>query len=162
MGAATERKHLLQAFQNWNSGQEREIKCPTERFTKGSGSVSQNVSQIVPQMFPRSVAKAHLRTHDHIAFAENKLLNKKLFQRNRFSGRENNKSVLSRERFSGGNPLSVPLWGTLEMNLDGLFWVGDVEPAAVTFPTFGENLDEHSSQRGIGNMGDAVTIGLHV
>lgn len=113
-------------------------------------------------MFHAERSKAHLRTHSHIAFAENKLLNQKLFERNLFSGRENNKPALSREKSSRGSPLLVPLWGTLETNLDGLFWIGDVEPAAVTFPTFGENLDEHSSQRRIGNMGDAVTIGLHV
>src|SRR5690349_18831755 len=80
----------------------------------------------------------------------------RLSQSTASTGREQNKCVLSKGKFSRANRLSVPFWGPLEANLDGLFWIGDVEPAAVSVPAFGDHLNEHASQRRVRNMGDAV------
>ena len=48
------------------------------------------------------------------------------------------------------------------MDFNGLLGVADVKPPAVAFPTLSNHLDEHAAQRRIGNMRDAVAIGLHI
>ena len=48
------------------------------------------------------------------------------------------------------------------MDLDGLFGVGDVKPAPVALPAFGDHLDEDAAHRRVRNVGDAVTICFNI
>ena len=48
------------------------------------------------------------------------------------------------------------------MDFDGLFGIGDVKPTTVAFPTLGNHLDEHAAERRVGDMRNAVAIGLHI
>ena len=57
---------------------------------------------------------------------------------------------------------SVPLGGLFEADLDDLFGVGDVIVAAISFPAVGDNLKPGAAEWGIGNVGDALVVGLHV
>lgn len=48
------------------------------------------------------------------------------------------------------------------MDLDGLLRIGDVQPAAVRFPAFGQHLNQNAAHGRVGNMGDTFAIGLDV
>ncbi len=44
------------------------------------------------------------------------------------------------------------------MDLDGLFGVGDVKPATIALPAFGNHLNQDAAQGRVRNVGDAFTI----
>lgn len=48
------------------------------------------------------------------------------------------------------------------MDLESLLGIGDVVPAAVSFPTFGDDLDQNSAERCIGDVGHAFTICFYI
>lgn len=48
------------------------------------------------------------------------------------------------------------------MNFDGLFGVSDVKPSAVGFPAFRKHLNQHASERRVGNVRHAFPIGFHI
>jgi len=79
-----------------------------------------------------------------------------LFRENQF------KEIQKHLNFLPENHNSVPLRGTLEMDFDGLFGVGDVEPSAVGFPSFRKHLNEHAAERRVGNVRHAFPIGFHI
>src|SRR5215472_12679676 len=60
------------------------------------------------------------------------------------------------------NSRSVPLRGTLEVNLYGLLGIGDVKPAAVALPAFGKHLNEHAAKWRVGDVCNPLAIGLHI
>lgn len=104
-----------------------------ERFTKCSTDVSLEMEQ-------RSAS-----AKSDIAFHARHIVERESRGHKLSSGKANRERILFKKRILSGNTLSVPLWRALEANLDGLFRVGDVEPAAVTLPTFGEHLDQHAT-----------------
>jgi len=136
------------------------MKCSTECFTERFRECSQNVSRNVPQMFHAEL-KRRMGPISHCHCGEVNRLNQKLIHRIRLQKAKARKYFL-KTKILQRNARSVPLWRTFKTNLDGLFWIGDVEPAAVAFPTLGEHLDEHAAQRRVGNVRKAIAIGLHV
>ena len=48
------------------------------------------------------------------------------------------------------------------MNLDDLFGIGEVVPVAVGLPAFGDDLDQHTALRRVGNVGKPLHVGFHV
>jgi len=48
------------------------------------------------------------------------------------------------------------------MNLDDLLGIGDVVPVPVGLPAFRDNLNENTSRRRLGNMGNTLHVGLDV
>ena len=71
--------------------------------------------------------------------------------------------VLRSETRSGRQRFKlVPLRRLFEMHLDDLLLIRDVKPAPVTVPTFRDDLNQCSAQWSVGNVRDAVTIGLYV
>lgn len=56
----------------------------------------------------------------------------------------------------------VPAGGLFEFYSDGLAGIGDFYPLAVGLPAFGNDLYQSFAKRRIGNVSDAVAIGLNV
>src|SRR5258708_19912132 len=48
------------------------------------------------------------------------------------------------------------------MHLNRLFRIGDVKPASIRLPTFGDNLDQGPPHWGVRNVRDAVAAGLYI
>jgi len=48
------------------------------------------------------------------------------------------------------------------MHLDRLFRVGDVQPAPICLPSFGDNLNQCSPHRRVGNVREAIAAGLYI
>src|SRR6267143_3464903 len=58
--------------------------------------------------------------------------------------------------------LSIPLRGPLEMHLDRLLRIGEVEPASIRLPSFGDNLNQNSSHWRVRDVRDAIAAGLYI
>src|SRR5271157_6457305 len=56
----------------------------------------------------------------------------------------------------------VPLRRTIEVNLDGLFGIGDVVPVPIRFPAVGDDLDQDAAETNVGNVRNALLIGFDV
>src|SRR5438876_4793057 len=66
------------------------------------------------------------------------------------------------KRKPGGNTRLVPASRLFQFYFDGLPRIGDFNPLAVSFPAFGDNLNQNFSEGRVGNVGDAFAVGLYV
>lgn len=57
---------------------------------------------------------------------------------------------------------SVPARWLFEFYFDGLARIGDFNPLAVSFPAFGDNLNQDFTEGRVGNVGDTFAVGLYV
>ena len=65
------------------------------------------------------------------------------------------------EFYSPKNNL-VPFRRPFEAHFDGLMRIGDVVPASIRLPTFGNNLNESAAERRFSDVRDACAVGFDI